>query len=122
MPKSQSKSKSPNISLYAVIMAGGSGTRFWPLSRQLSPKQLLRIDSDYSLIQQTVKRIKPLIPLDKIHIVTNENHYLEMKMQLSSLGNGNCNFLIEPEGRNTAAAIGLAAISLYKKDPNSLML
>ena len=103
-------------------MAGGSGTRFWPLSRQLSPKQLLRIDSDDSLIQQTVKRINSLIPLDKVHIVTNENHYLEMKMQLSSLGNGSCNFLIEPEGRNTAAAIGLAAISLYKKDPNSLML
>lgn len=108
--------------LYAVIMAGGSGTRFWPLSRQMSPKQLLRIDSDDSLIQQTVKRINPLIPLDKIHIVTNENHYLEMKMQLSSLGDRSCNFLIEPEGRNTAAAIGLAAISLYKKDPNSLML
>ena len=130
--KSNTKSaiRNTNTHLYAVIMAGGSGTRFWPLSRQMSPKQLLRIDSDDSLIQQTVKRINPLIPLDKIHIVTNENHYLEMKMQLSSLGDNSgvkgqgsgVNFILEPEGRNTAAAIGLAAISLYKKDPNSLML
>jgi len=103
-------------------MAGGSGTRFWPLSRQLSPKQLLKINGDDSLIQQTVKRINSLVPLNRVHIVTNENHYLEMKMQLSSIGNGSCNFLIEPEGRNTAAAIGLAAASLYKKDPDSLML
>ncbi len=139
MPKKQSKSKSPATSLYAVIMAGGSGTRFWPLSRQLSPKQLLRIDGDDSLIQQTVKRINSLVPLSRVHIVTNENHYLEMKMQLASLGDDSgvrpapasskqggqgsgVNFLVEPEGRNTAAAIGLAAISLFKKDPNSLML
>ncbi|MBI5042264.1 MAG: mannose-1-phosphate guanylyltransferase/mannose-6-phosphate isomerase [Nitrospirae bacterium] len=130
MPKSQSKLKSPNTGLYAVIMAGGSGTRFWPLSRQLSPKQLLRIDSDDSLIQQTVKRICSLVPSNRVHIVTNENHYLEMKMQLallkekseSRIQKSEVNFLIEPEGRNTAAAIGLAAISLFKKDPNSLML
>ena len=86
MSKKQNTSKSPNTSLYAVILAGGSGTRFWPLSRQMSPKQMLRIDSDDTLVQRTVKRVNGLIPLNKVYIVTNENHYLEMKMQLASLG------------------------------------
>lgn len=130
MSKKQNTSKLPNTSLYAVILAGGSGTRFWPLSRQMSPKQMLKIDSDDTLVQRTVKRVNGLIPLNKVYIVTNENHYLEMKMQLASLGDDSgvrgqgsgVNFLLEPEGKNTAAAIGLAAINLYKKDPNSLML
>ncbi len=130
MSKKQNKSKLPNTSLYAVILAGGSGTRFWPLSRQMSPKQMLKIDSDDTLVQRTVKRVNGLIPLNRVYIVTNENHYLEMKMQLASLGDDSgvrgqgseVNFLLEPEGKNTAAAIGLAAINLYKEDPNSLML
>ncbi len=116
--KTKPAARNSNTHLYAVIMAGGSGTRFWPLSRQLSPKQLLRIDSDDSLIQQTVKRINSLIPLNRTYVVTNENHYLEMKMQLAS----GVNFILEPEGRNTAPAIGLAAVNLYKTDADSLML
>lgn len=105
--------------VYVVIMAGGSGTRFWPLSREAMPKQLLRIDGEETLIQQTIGRVSPLIPPDRIFIVTNRNHAEQIRFQLPEIGKGN--FIIEPEAKNTAAAIGLAAVRIHHQDPEATM-
>lgn len=105
--------------VYIVIMAGGSGTRFWPLSREAMPKQLLRIDGEETLIEQTIGRVSPLIPLDRIFIVTNKNHAEQIRFQVADIKKEN--FIIEPIARNTAAAVGLAAIHINHRFPNAVM-
>ena len=111
---------------FAVVLAGGSGTRFWPLSREEYPKQLLKIFGDQTLIQATLSRIAPLIPANQIFIVTNPQQAEQIQFQFAPAGHGasttSPNFITEPTGRNTAAAIGLAAITLSKKDPNGIMV
>jgi len=104
---------------YIVIMAGGSGTRFWPLSREAMPKQLLRIDGEETLIQQTIARVRPLIPTDHIHIVTNKSQADQIRYQVPELNRNN--FIIEPAAKNTAAAIGLAAVYLNHHNADSVM-
>ena len=110
-------------SLFPVIMAGGSGTRFWPLSRHLFPKQLLRIGGEHTLIQQTMHRVLGCAPASNVLISTNAAQADLIRGQLvdwkEDLANG---FLLEPEGRNTAPAIALAAIEVLARDPNGLML
>lgn len=110
--------------MYAVIMAGGSGTRFWPLSREKMPKQLLKIGGDETLIAQTVSRILPLIRIEDIFIVTN--HSLAESISHQFLANNarswDKNFIIEPEPKNTAPALGLAALHLERLDPESIMV
>jgi mannose-1-phosphate guanylyltransferase len=109
--------------LYPVIMAGGSGTRFWPLSRHLFPKQLLRIGGEHTLIQQTMRRVLGCAPASNVLISTNAAQADLIRVQLvdwkEELTKG---FLLEPEGRNTAPAIALAAIEILARDPNGLML
>ena len=109
--------------LYPVIMAGGSGTRFWPLSRHLFPKQLLRISGEYTLIQQTMRRVIGCAPAANVLISTNAAQADLIRSQLldwkEDLANG---FLLEPEGRNTAPAIALAALEVLTRDPDGLML
>ncbi|MBI5097528.1 MAG: mannose-1-phosphate guanylyltransferase/mannose-6-phosphate isomerase [Nitrospirae bacterium] len=105
--------------LYAVIMAGGSGTRFWPLSREAMPKQLLRIDGGETLIQQTIARVSPLVPTDRIYIVTNKNHAEPIRFQVPEIRKEN--YIIEPVAKNTAAAIGLAAIHINHHNPDGVM-
>ena len=109
--------------LYPVIMAGGSGTRFWPLSRHLFPKQLLRIGGEHTLIQQTMRRVIGCAPAANVLISTNAAQADLIRVQLADwkedLTNG---FLLEPEGRNTAPAIALAAIEVLTRDPDGLML
>src|SRR3989338_169923 len=104
---------------YIVIMAGGSGTRFWPLSREAMPKQLLRINGGESLIQQTIARVRPLVQSEHIHIVTNKSQAEQMKYQVPELNKDN--FIIEPVARSTAAAIGLAAVYLNHQNADSVM-
>lgn len=110
-------------SLFPVIMAGGSGTRFWPLSRHLFPKQLLRIGGEHTLIQQTMRRVLGCAPAANVLISTNAAQADLIRVQLvdwkEDLANG---FLLEPEGRNTAPAIALAAIEVLARDSNGLML
>jgi mannose-1-phosphate guanylyltransferase/mannose-6-phosphate isomerase len=110
--------------MYAVIMAGGSGTRFWPLSREKMPKQLLKIGGEDTLIRQTVSRMLPLLSVDDIFIVTNQSLAESIGHQLSSkFGRSwDANFILEPEAKNTAPALGLAALHLERLDPESVMV
>jgi len=114
---------SPNPHLYAVILAGGSGTRFWPLSRHLYPKQLLRIMGGETLIQQTMRRVVGCVSADQVLISTNSLQAESIRFQLAEWKDGLQNsFLLEPEGRNTAPAIALAACRVMESDPDGIML
>jgi mannose-1-phosphate guanylyltransferase / mannose-6-phosphate isomerase len=109
--------------LYPVIMAGGSGTRFWPLSRHLFPKQLLRIGGTETLIQQTMRRMVGCASPRQVLISTNGPQADLIKTQLSDWKDElQDNFVLEPEGRNTAPAIALAALEVIRRDPDALML
>lgn len=110
--------------MYAIIMAGGSGTRFWPLSREKTPKQLLKIGGIDTLIQETVGRVLPLIPKENIFVVTNHGLSDDIDRQLSARFDGSwaANIIIEPEARNTAPALGLAALHLRRLDPDAIMV
>jgi mannose-1-phosphate guanylyltransferase len=104
---------------YAVIMAGGSGTRLWPLSRQAHPKQSLTLVGSRTMFQHAVDRLDPLFPSDRIFVVTRAEHAAQLRAQAPELPAEN--FILEPEGRGTAPAIGLAAIHLYRRDPCATM-
>ncbi len=106
--------------MYAVIMAGGKGARFWPRSREKKPKHLLDILSEKTIIQETVERIKPLIPPQKILVVTGKKHAKALIKQLPEIPIQN--ILIEPEGKNTAPCIGLAALHIRKKNADDIMV
>ncbi|MEJ2233097.1 MAG: sugar phosphate nucleotidyltransferase [Syntrophobacterales bacterium] len=105
--------------MYAVIMAGGKGTRFWPRSRQKRPKQLLNIVGRRSMLQQTVARITSLLPPENIIVVAGEDHGEEVHNQLAELPKEN--IILEPVGRNTAACIGLAALLVQQRDSTAVM-
>lgn len=107
--------------VYAVILGGGKGTRFWPLSRELAPKQLLKIIGSKSMLEQTISRISPIVPQENICIAANEFLTNEIKNHLHPEAEG-INFFIEPEGKNTAPAIGLAAIYVKKLADDPVMI
>ncbi len=106
--------------LHAVIMAGGSGTRFWPASRRARPKQLLALAADKPLLRLTVDRLVPMIPVTRIWVVTTSATVDETRRLLPELPEGN--ILGEPEGRDTAACVGLAAHVLLHRDPQATCL
>ena len=106
--------------LYAVIMAGGKGTRFWPASRASHPKQLLAITGSDPMIRATVDRILPVIPGRRILVVTGQAHAQAIQNLLPDLPPEN--IVVEPMGRNTAPCIGLAAHLVLQKDPDGVML
>ena len=106
--------------MYAVIMAGGKGTRFWPKSREKMPKHLLDIVSSRTIIQETIERIEPLIPKENILIVTGESHADELMRQVPHIPRDN--IIIEPLGRNTAPCIGIAAFHIRRKSPHDVMV
>ncbi len=105
---------------FATILAGGGGTRFWPLSRQETPKQLLNISGNDIMLNDTIERFEGVIPMENTVIVTNQSQatLLESKM-LSCVQN--CNILVEPVARNTAASILYAALFIEKCHGRSLM-
>ena len=107
--------------MHAVIIAGGSGTRFWPKSRENLPKQLLNIAGQETLIQNTVGRISPVIPVENIWVITNEQHAFETCYQLKKMGVPPSQLLTEPIARNTAAAIGYSAKILSQRNPDAIM-
>jgi len=106
------------MQIYAIIMAGGVGSRFWPRSKKDFPKQLLKIFDDDTMIQATVKRLKPLINDENIFVVTNKIQADEVKRQLQNIPEKN--IIIEPFGRNTAACIGLASIFIKSINPDAV--
>jgi mannose-1-phosphate guanylyltransferase/mannose-6-phosphate isomerase len=110
--------------MYAVIMAGGSGTRFWPLSREKMPKQLLKIGSEDTLIQLTVDRVLPLIKREHVFIVTNQGIAGDIETQLTQRfgGSWDRNLILEPEAKNTAPALGLSAIHVNRIDPEGIVV
>ena len=107
--------------LHAVILTGGSGTRFWPLSRERMPKQLLYILGDRSMLIMTVERAATLVPEERIWAVTTRFQAGEIKRELYSHALEKVRLLEEPAGRNTAAAIGLAAVQILREDPKGVM-
>ena len=107
--------------MHAVIIAGGSGTRFWPKSRENLPKQLLNISGQETLIQNTVGRISSIISAENIWIITNEQHAFETCYQLKKMGVPPSQLLTEPIARNTAAAIGYSAKILSQRNPDAIM-
>jgi len=106
--------------MYAVIMAGGKGVRFWPRSREKKPKHLLDIVSEKTIIRETVDRIKQLIPAENILVVTGKKHARDLIRQLPDIPVPN--IIIEPVGRNTAACIGLAALYVRRKASGDIMV
>jgi mannose-1-phosphate guanylyltransferase len=98
------------LTTHAVVLAGGRGTRFWPRSRTRTPKQLLNIIGANSMLQQTVARLRPIIPAERIWTVTNAEQSAALRKHLPAPARKN--MLVEPIGRNTAAAIALAAIHI----------
>ena len=106
--------------LHGVIMAGGSGTRFWPKSRRKTPKQLLSITGARSMIQETFARLHAAIPAERISVVTNSDQADGVRLHLPELPRQN--MIVEPCGRNTAACIGLAALDVANKDPDAVMV
>ena len=104
---------------YGLILAGGRGTRFWPRSRRAAAKQVLKFFGDRTLIQQTVDRLRPVLPPERIWILTNDHLRAEIVKQLPEVPKRQ--ILAEPAQRNTAPAIGLAAHILQSLDPDALM-
>ena len=106
---------------YAVILAGGRGTRFWPLSRTAQPKQFLRMSGTQSLFEQTIERVRPLIPPSRILVITGADLHEQALRQSRRFRIPAGNVLFEPAGRNTAPAICWAAARLFARDPQAVM-
>ena len=106
--------------LCALIMAGGKGTRFWPLSTEEKPKQFLNLIGNETMIQMTVNRIKPIIPIERIFVCTGEMYVDLVKDQLPEIPDRN--IIVEPEGRNTAPCITLSALLINRYYKNSTMV
>jgi mannose-1-phosphate guanylyltransferase/mannose-6-phosphate isomerase len=115
---------SPLDHLYAVVLAGGEGNRFWPLSRRTAPKQFLRIAGRRTLLQQTLGRIAPPLPSERVVIVTNRAYQNDVQWQLRETVRrpDSLHLLLEPSARNTAPALAVAAAHLVGLDPDALML
>ncbi|MBX7299872.1 mannose-1-phosphate guanylyltransferase [Clostridium chauvoei] len=108
--------------LCAVIMAGGKGTRFWPLSTEEKPKQFLNLIEEETMIQMTVNRILPIIPMERVFVCTGAMYVDLVREQLPNLPERN--IIVEPEGRNTAPCIALSSLVIkrYYKDANMVVL
>lgn len=105
--------------MFAIVMAGGSGTRLWPLSRRKTPKQLLPLTGETSLLQQTVARITPLVPPPDVYVITSQAHVRETAAQLPLLPDGNV--IGEPLARSTAVAAALATV-IARRDPDEVAI
>jgi len=105
---------------YAVIMAGGGGTRLWPVSRQSRPKQLIPLIDEHTLFQATVKRLEPLFPYERILVVTVADQAAALQAQSPDIPKEN--FLLEPAPRGTASVVGLAAVAVQARDPQGVMV
>ncbi len=109
--------------VYPVLLAGGVGSRLWPVSRKLFPKQLATFGSDDSLVQMTVKRLFPILAAENVRVVCGNEHFNEIAHHLDEIGVSSSGKIIgEPCGRNTAPAILLAALKIIEKDTQALIV
>jgi mannose-1-phosphate guanylyltransferase len=106
--------------LFAVVMAGGRGERFWPLSTNQFPKPFINLLGSNSLIQNTVSRIEPIVPLERVLVSIGATHVDIARRQLPQIPAEN--FIVEPVGRDTAACIGFCALHIERRDPEAIML
>ncbi len=106
---------------YAVILAGGVGSRFWPLSRSQEPKQFLNLYSRKSMIEETINRIEGLFKKENIYLATNKIYYQKIKKIALACGLRWKNILFEPEGKNTFAPIGILSSEINKIDPDAII-
>lgn len=106
--------------LYSLILAGGKGTRLYPLSRSKEPKQFLNVVNNKSFLVNTVERVSPLIPSENIYVITNKDYEEKIKEELPDINAEN--IFKEPANKETATCIGLAAIKLLKKDKDAVMV
>ena len=104
---------------YAVVMAGGGGTRMWPVSRKASPKQTLRLIGEASLFQRSVERLSVIFPPERIIVVTVAEQAAQLKDQCPMIPDNN--YIVEPLPRGTASVVGLAAIAIQLDDPQAVM-
>ena len=111
-----------NPKITPVILSGGSGTRLWPVSRSLYPKQLLPLVSERTMIQETMERVRDKSLFNAPIVIANEEHRFIIAEQLRKIGFDDTKIILEPEGRNTAPAAALAALQIQKSDPDTLML
>jgi mannose-1-phosphate guanylyltransferase len=111
--------KGGKMAFYALIMAGGTGTRLWPVSRRDRPKQSLKLVGERTMFEHAVDRIAPVFQPEDIVVVAGEDHVPDLAAQASELPEDN--FIIEPVGRGTAPAIGLGAIHLHQREPDAVM-
>ncbi len=107
------------MDFFALILAGGVGSRFWPLSREKTPKQFLPIISEKSMIEETVQRLRPLFPESKILTISNADQAQTIKTLLPNLLEDN--ILVEPQGKNTAPSLLLATASVYLNNPTAVL-
>ncbi len=111
-----------NLKVYPILLAGGSGTRLWPVSRELYPKQLVKFIGSDSLVQATIKRLTPVLNTENVRIVCGREHYYEIARHVSDMGiEPNGKIFSEPCGRNTAPAILLAMLEILKTESDALV-
>jgi mannose-1-phosphate guanylyltransferase/mannose-6-phosphate isomerase len=111
-----------DLPVYAILLAGGTGTRLWPVSRELYPKQLVKFIGRDSFVQSTIKRLTPLLDLQNVRVICGHKHYHEIARHMEDIGVAAQGKIIqEPSGRNTAPAILLAAFHLRRVAPNSIL-
>lgn len=110
------------LKVYPILLAGGSGTRLWPVSRELYPKQLVKFIGEDSLVQATIKRLAPVLDFDNVRIVCGSEHYHEIARHICDIGiDAEDKIIKEPCGRNTAPAILLALLTLFPADTDAVV-
>jgi mannose-1-phosphate guanylyltransferase/mannose-6-phosphate isomerase len=108
--------------VYAILLAGGTGTRLWPVSRQLYPKQLVKFIGDDSLVQSTIKRLSPVLDTENVRIVCGEQHFHETARHMQGIGlQADGKIICEPSGRNTAPAILLAVLHTLRVEKDAVL-